>query len=206
MRHHSLFNTLSQYTRQKNLQRGRILHAHIIETASSSCIYLANSLVNFYAKCGHLLEARLVFEQIQDKDLVSWNCLLNGYSQQGLKGSSLVMELFQRMRAENAFPDARTFAGVFTAASNLLDASGGRQAHVLVVKTACFSDVFVGSSLLNMYCKVGLIYEARKVFDRMPERNSVSWATMISGYATQRLAGEALGIFESMRWEEEGCE
>lgn len=107
------------------------------------------------------------------------------------------------MRSENTLPNAHTFAGVFTAASNVADVSGGQQSHTLAIKTASFGDVFVGSSLLNMYCKKGHVSEARKLFDRMPERNSVSWATMISGYALQRMAREALALFEVMRREEE---
>ncbi|PQM33915.1 pentatricopeptide repeat-containing protein [Prunus yedoensis var. nudiflora] len=180
----SLFTTLIQYSRQKDLQKGKALHAQIIKTGPSSCVYIANSLVNLYAKCGDLPKAKLVFEAIPDKDVVSWNSLINGYSQQGQNGSSLVMELFQRMRAENAFPNAHTFAGVFTAASYASRTSLG--AGKLI-------------SLLNMYCKAGLVLDARKVFDRMLERNSVSWATMISGYAVQRLAGDALALFGLMR-------
>ncbi|KAJ7955610.1 putative Pentatricopeptide repeat-containing protein [Quillaja saponaria] len=114
------------------------------------------------------------------------------------------MELFRRMRAENTYPNAHTFAGVFSAASNLLDIHGGLQAHTLAIKNSSFYDVFVGSSLVNMYCKTGFVSEARKLFDRMPEKSSVSWATMISGYAMQRLAGEALELFELMRCEKEG--
>ena len=53
--------------------------------------------------------------------------------------------------------------------------------------------MFVGSSLLNVYCKMGVVLDARKVFDRMLKGNLVSWATMISGYVMQRLAGNALG-------------
>ncbi|KDP36856.1 hypothetical protein JCGZ_08147 [Jatropha curcas] len=200
----SLFNSILECTHQKSLQRGRALHGQIIKSASSSCIYLANSLVNFYAKCGNLPKAKLVFERIRDKDVISWNCLINSYSQQGPAGYSLVMELFKSMRAENTFPNAHTFAGVFTAASNLSSVFCGQQAQALAIRTVSFYDVFVGSSLLNMYCKAGLLLEARKVFDEMPERNSVTWATMISGYAIQRLAGEALGIFELMRREDEG--
>lgn len=196
----SLFTTLIQYSRQKDLQKGKALHAQIIKTGPNSCVHIANSLVNFYAKCGDLPKAKLVFEAIPDKDVVSWNSLINGYSQQGQNGSSHVMELFQRMRAENAFPNAHTFAGVFTAASYASpDVFGGRQAHALAIKADSFYDVFVGSSLLNMYCKASLVLDARKVFDRMLERNSVSWATMISGYAVQRLAGDALALFGLMR-------
>ncbi|EEF52807.1 pentatricopeptide repeat-containing protein At2g33680 [Ricinus communis] len=200
----SSFNSLVQFTHQKSLQKGRALHAQIIKLASSSsCIYLANSLINFYAKCCHLPKAKLVFDRIHNKDVISWNCLINGYSQQGPTGSSFVMELFQRMRADNILPNAHTFSGIFTAASNLSSIFFGQQAHAVAIKMACFYDVFVGSSLLNMYCKAGLLFEAREVFDRMPERNEVTWATMISGYAIQRLAGEAFEVFELMRREEE---
>lgn len=196
--HRPVYNALVHCTQQRNLQKGRTLHAQIIKTASSSCVYLANNLVNLYAKCDHLVEAKLVFDEIENRDVVTWNCLINGYSQQGPKFSSISLELFQRMRAENTFPNAHTFAGVFTAASNASDTWGGWQAHALAIKTANFSDVYVGSSLLNMYRNVGLLYEARKVFDRMSERNSVSWATMISGYAMQRLALESTELFKLM--------
>ncbi|XP_022769289.1 pentatricopeptide repeat-containing protein At2g33680 [Durio zibethinus] len=202
-RYRSFFLELVQCTKQKNLLRGRAVHGRIVQSGSSSCVYLSNSLVNLYAKCGDLSKAKRVFENIQDKDVVSWNCLINGYSQQGPTGSSFVMELFQRMRAENVLPNAHTFAGVFTAASNLLDVFSGLQAHTLAIKTDSFHDIFVGSSLLNMYCKSGVLSEARKVFDQMPERNSVSWATMISGYAMQRSAVESFELFDLMRQEDE---
>lgn len=148
------------------------------------------------------MKAKLVFESITNKDVVSWNCLINAYSQQGPVGCSFVMELFQRMRAENTLPNAHTFAGVFTAASSSLETLGGLQAHALAIKTSSFYDVFVGSSLLNMYCKIGCLLDARKVFDRIPERNSVSWSTMISGYAMERMASEAWELFLLLRREE----
>ncbi|XAR48800.1 hypothetical protein NMG60_11031747 [Bertholletia excelsa] len=197
----SFFNRLLQCTGQRNLEEGQALHAKIIQTGSSSCIYLANSLVNFYAKCHHLVEAKLVFEEIEHKDVVSWNCLINSYSHLGGRtGSSCVMDLFQRMMREgDAYPNSHTFAGVFSAVPSLPDPlSAGLLAHSVAVKIGNFSDVFVGSSLLNMYCKLGLISDARKVFDNMPDRNSVSWAAMISGYAVERLSAEVMKLFKLM--------
>ncbi|XP_038884767.1 pentatricopeptide repeat-containing protein At2g33680 [Benincasa hispida] len=200
--HRSFFNLFLRCTHQKDLQKGKAIHAQLLRTGSFSSVYLTNSLVNLYAKCGCLVKAKLVFESISNKDVVSWNCLINGHSQQGPVCSSFVMELFQRMRTENTLPNAHTFAGVFTAASTSLETFGGLQAHALAIKTSSFYDVFVGSSLLNMYCKIGCLLEARKVFDRIPERNSVSWATMISGYAMERMAFEAWELFLLMRREE----
>lgn len=72
------------------------------------------------------------------------------------------------------------------------------QAHCFVVKLVGSCDVFVSSSMLNVYCKLGFLDEGRKLFDEMPEKNSITWSTMISGYATQRLANEAFGIFRVM--------
>ncbi|PON81805.1 Tetratricopeptide-like helical domain containing protein [Trema orientale] len=196
---------LAELTQKKNSPKGKALHARIIRNGRASCLYIANGLVNLYAKCGDLRRARLVFENVGKRDVVSWNCLINGCSQVGPSspvGSSAVMELLRRMMGESILPNAHTFAGVFAAASGVLDVSGGRQAQAVAVKTGCFGDVFVGSSLLNLYCKARLVFDARKVFDGMLERNLVSWATMISGYATQRMAKEALELFGLVRVEE----
>ncbi|WMV15036.1 hypothetical protein MTR67_008421 [Solanum verrucosum] len=200
----SLFTKILHYTRSKNLPKGQSLHAHLLKTgSSSSCIYLSNSIVNLYAKCHRLSDAHLAFQEIQSKDVVSWNCLINGYSQLGRRDSSLsVLNLFKLMRQENALPNPHTFAGIFTSVSTLGDSFTGKQAHCLAFKLGYLSDVFVGSSLLNVYCKAGhYLGDARKVFDEMPERNSVSWTTMISGYALQRMVKEAVGVFSVMLWE-----
>ncbi|CAN0847785.1 Pentatricopeptide repeat-containing protein At2g33680 [Linum grandiflorum] len=203
-RHCSFFTWLLDCTRQRSLSKGKSVHAQIVKNSNApySCVYTANSLVNFYAKCGHLAKAKLVFDHIPHKDVVSWNSLINIYSQMGSSGSFLVMRLFQRMRAENNLPNAHTFAGVFTSASSTCWIFIGKQAQALAIKTADFHDVFAGSSLVNMYCKAGLVQEARKVFDGMPQRNAVSWSTMVSGYASHRLVEDTLEFFKVMRYEE----
>ncbi|KAI3520041.1 hypothetical protein L1887_09262 [Cichorium endivia] len=202
----SIYTQFLEYTQQKNIPSGRTLHAHIIKTGSTHCSYIANSLVNFYAKCHLLVEAHLAFESIENKDVVSWNSLINGYSQLGGRQNSiLVMKLFKKMMSQEnvVLPDARTFAGAFTAASALMDSFGGKQAHTVAFKLGKCEDIFVGSSLLNMYCKAGFVHDARKVFDEMPERNSISWATMISGYSMHRICDHALELFKELVSQEE---
>ncbi|XP_071686647.1 pentatricopeptide repeat-containing protein At2g33680 [Rutidosis leptorrhynchoides] len=202
----SIFTQFLEYTQQKNIVNGKKLHAHIIKTGSTHCSYILNSLVNFYAKCHLLPEAHLAFKAIDNKDIVSWNSLINGYSQLGGRHNSVhVMQLFKNLLSEDhsvVIPDARTFAGAFTAASALMDSVGGKQVHTVAFKLGECEDVFVGSSLLNMYCKAGLVDDARKVFDEMPERNSISWATIISGYAMQRICVDALELFKRVVAEE----
>lgn len=202
--HRVLFKEVVRLTQEQNLQKGKALHAKIIKSNSFSNVYLANSIVNLYAKCGQLTKAKRAFEEIPVKDDVSWSSIINAHAQQGgTKSSLLVMDLFRQMRAEKFLPSAHSLAGIFTAVSNLGDGRVGKQVHSLAIKTDHCGDVVVGSSILNMYCKSGIIHDARQMLDKMPERNSVSWATMISGYATRGMAGEAVGVFKLILQDEE---
>ncbi|GJZ51983.1 pentatricopeptide repeat-containing protein [Tanacetum coccineum] len=81
---------------------------------------------------------------------------------------------------DQMLPDARTFAGVFSSVSVLMDVMFGRQVHCVGVKVGRCQDVFIGSSLLNVYYKCGEMWDALKVFDEMPKRNSFTWAMLIS--------------------------
>uniref|UniRef100_A0A7N0RA32 Pentatricopeptide repeat-containing protein n=1 Tax=Kalanchoe fedtschenkoi TaxID=63787 RepID=A0A7N0RA32_KALFE len=198
--HRAFFGSLLQFTRDKNLKHGKAVHAQILKTTDSACIYLSNTLLNLYAKCGCMHQAHTLFRRTPNKDVVSWNSLINGYAKHGPKFSSSVLHLFRSMILDDsAFPNAHTLSGVLTAASSSADRCAGIQLHGYVVKTSCFDDLFVGSSLVNLYCKVGTLTDARKVFDEMPERNSVTWSTLISGYAGGWNVEESVRLFESLR-------
>ncbi|KAG9138820.1 hypothetical protein Leryth_007472 [Lithospermum erythrorhizon] len=198
--HRIFFKKLLNFTHHKNLPMGQNLHAHLIKNGSAfSSTYLSNTISNFYVKCLLLHEAHLAFQDIQHKDVVSWNCLINGYAQTGLKEPSLsTIEVFKEMLYQEFLPNSHTFTGVFAAAAALQRPFVGKELHCVVVKLSECRDVYVDSALLNMYCKVGLVGDARKVFDDMIERNSVTWATMISGYALERRAVEAVEVFKMM--------
>ncbi|KAL6502632.1 hypothetical protein OROHE_024285 [Orobanche hederae] len=198
---HHLFTKLRHFTDRKSLNNGKTIHGHLLKTgAFPACAFLSNALLNFYAKCRLFFEAGLIFDEVPCKEnAVSWNVLINNYSQTGLvRYSFSALQLFKQMLWHRSLPNSHTFAGVFSSAAVLEDAGMAHQAHCFVVKLVGSGDVFVSSSMLNVYCKLGFLDESRKVFDEMPERNSVTWSTMISGYASQRLANEALMIFREM--------
>ncbi|XP_021765200.1 pentatricopeptide repeat-containing protein At2g33680-like [Chenopodium quinoa] len=202
--HRALFKEVVKLTQEQNLQKGKLIHAKIIKSNYFSNVYLANSIVNLYAKCGQLTHSKLAFEEIPIKDDVSWSSIINAHAQfGGNKSSFYVFDLFRRMRVENCLPNGYSFAGIFSAVSNVGDVWAGKQVHSLVIKTNYGGDVVVGSAILNMYCKSGFMDDARQMFDEMPERNSVSWATMISGYSASGMAEEAVGVFKLIVKDEE---
>ncbi|KAG2327853.1 hypothetical protein Bca52824_010581 [Brassica carinata] len=192
----TFLHQLTRHSQQRNLMAGRAVHAQIIRTGASSCTNHANGLVNLYAKCGHLPKAHSIFSAIISKDVVSWNSLITGYSQHGgLSSSRAVMQLFREMRAQDVLPNAYTLAGIFKAESSLGSCTVGRQAHALVVKMSSFGDIYVDTSMLGMYCKAGLVEDGLKVFAFMPERNTYTWSTMVSGFATRGRVEEAIKVF-----------
>ncbi|XP_018433247.2 pentatricopeptide repeat-containing protein At2g33680 [Raphanus sativus] len=192
----TLLHQLTRLSQQRNLMAGRAVHAQIIRTGASTCTSHANVLVNLYAKCGHLPKAHSIFSAIINKDVVSWNSLITGYSQHGGHSSSrTVMQLFREMRAQDVLPNAYTLAGIFKAESSVGSCTVGRQAHALVVKMSSFGDIYVDTSMLGMYCKAGLVEDGLKVFAFMPERNTYTWSTMVSGFATRGRVEEAIKVF-----------
>ncbi|CDY27954.1 BnaCnng05390D [Brassica napus] len=192
----TFLHQLTRHSQQRNLKAGRAVHAQIIRTGASSCTKHANGLVNLYAKCGHLPKAHSIFSSIVSKDVVSWNSLITGYSQHGgLSSSRTVMQLFREMRSQDVLPNAYTLAGIFKAESSLGSCTVGRQAHALVVKMSSFGDIYVDTSMLGMYCKAGFVEDGLKVFAFMPERNTYTWSTMVSGFATRGRVEEAIKVF-----------
>ncbi|CAL9235419.1 unnamed protein product [Arabidopsis halleri] len=200
----TLLKALTHHSQHRNLVAGRAVHAQIIRTGTSTCTQHANVLVNFYAKCGQLAKAHSIFNAIICKDVVSWNSLITGYSQNGgISSSHTVMQLFREMRAQDILPNAYTLAGIFKAESSLQSCTVGRQAHALVVKMSSFGDIYVDTSLVGMYCKAGLVEDGLKVFAFMPERNTYTWSTMVSGYATRGRVEEAIKVFNLFLREKE---
>lgn len=59
-------------------------------------------------------------------------------------------------------------------------------------------DVFVGTSIIDMYCKCGRVDMARKAFDRMKVKNYKSWTAMISGYGMHGYGKDAVEVFNKM--------
>nr|KYP76440.1 hypothetical protein KK1_020683 [Cajanus cajan] len=160
-----------------------------------------NALVDMYAKCGVVSDARYVFETTFDKDVVSWNSIISGSAQSGEPYEAL--ELFKRMRLEFFSLDAVTLVGVLSACASIGALELGCCVHALLLKYGMvLSSVYVGTALLNFYAKCGEAKSARMVFDSMGEKNAVTWSAMIGGYGMQGDGGGSLALFRDMLKEE----
>lgn len=178
------------------LELSKQIHGLIFKFGFYLEIFGGSSLVDVYSKCSCVESARLVFEEMSEKDIVVWNAMFFGYTQQ--LGNEEALKLYSNLQFSGQKPNGFTFVAVITAASNLASLSHGQQFHTHIIKTGLEFDPFITNALIDMYSKCGSIGEARKTFKSKFWRDVVCWNCMISTYAQHGEAKEALTIFEEM--------
>ncbi|KAH8962376.1 hypothetical protein BDL97_05G099200 [Sphagnum fallax] len=178
------------------LEKGRHVHEQIIQEGCESDVFVRNSLIDMYAKCGAIDDAWKVFNRMTTRTVISWNAMILGHVKCGQGQKAL--ELSQQMQSEGVQPDPVTFVGMLNACASVAALEEGRRVHEQIIRSDFESDVFVGCSLVDMYAKCGGIKDAERVFNRMATRDVVSWNAMLVGYAMHGHAKEALEHFESM--------
>lgn len=185
-----------------DIDKGRQVHKCISELAMQDNIHVGTALIDMYAKCGDLLEARSVF----DTNFVHcgfngpWNAMISGYSLG--KCSHQALKLYVKMCENTVKPDLYTYCSVFDAIANLKCLWLAKEVHAMVLKTGDdLMNVSVENALLDAYSKCGSLGEVNKVFNTMRCRDVVSWTTLVTCYSQGSKWEEALIIFSQMRKE-----
>jgi pentatricopeptide repeat protein len=150
-----------------------------------------------YAKCGSTEDAWKVFNETPMRNMVCWSAMIVGYVRCGQGQKAL--ELSQQMHQDGVEPDSMTFVGILNACGSVAALDKGRCVHKQIVQNGCKLDVYVVSSLIDMYAKCGSIEDAQRVFNRMSTHDVISWSAMISGYVTCGKGQEALELYQEMQ-------
>lgn len=175
------------------------LHSLVVKTGFDYDVFVKTSLVCLYAKCGHLLDARKVFDDIPDKNVVSWTAIICGYIKSGQFEEAI--DLFRGLLEMGLRPDSFTLVRVLSACAQLGDLNSGEWIDRYITDNGMQRNVFVATSLVDMYTKCGSMEKARCVFDGIHEKDIVCWSAMIQGYASNGLPKEALDMFFQMQRE-----
>ncbi|CAM8998959.1 unnamed protein product [Rhodiola kirilowii] len=180
----------------KDLNGGMAIHGQVVVSCMEPDSHLWISLLNVYAKCGSLNCALQLFDEMPERDVVSWTTLISGFVAQGC-GSEAV-ELFCEMRKEGVMPNKFTLPTLLKACSLCLELEMGKQVHGEVIKMGGDTDLFVGSALVDLYAKCGELEFAERLFFSMPHKNAVSWNSMLNGYAQAGCGTHVFGLFSQM--------
>ena len=166
---------------------------------NDNVVVLGTSLVDMYVKWGDVAEAKRVLEGLQLRNVVTWTSIIVGYTQQGQCYEAL--DSFTRMQAESLAPNMVTVVSILKACGNIGEIHKGKQMHVngglLMNKENEIG--MLGSALIAMYAKCGVLSEAQQVLDEVCTDDVVSWNALISGYAHRDRAQESILSFERMR-------
>jgi len=194
---HTITSTLSACAHLAALQRGKEIHGYIFRSTYDEHSSVGSALVAMYTGCGNIDDAQQVFGKITKNNVVLWNAIIAGYSQNGY--SSHALKLFRHMQLVQVKPNSVTMTCLLPACAGLALLQQGKEIHNYIVRSSVGNSVSVWNALIDMYAKCGCINNARRVFDKMPERDIVSWTAMITGYGVHGHGKDALALFSQMQ-------
>ncbi|XP_010256611.1 PREDICTED: pentatricopeptide repeat-containing protein At2g02750 [Nelumbo nucifera] len=178
----------------KATSEGREIHARVFKTGFHTDVYAATALISMYIKF-HLLEDALkLFNKIAQRNIALFNATISGFSQHG--NSKEALWAFQQVCARGFQPNSVTIASVLPACERL---DHGLQVHGFAVKLGVERDVYVATAIVTMYWNCQELISATRVFKLIPDKNVVSYNSLISGLLQNGLTRMALNVFKEMR-------
>lgn len=181
------------------VKNGRVDYARkVFDLMLEKNVVCSTSMITGYMNQGFVEDAEDVFRKTKEKDVVVFNAMIEGYSKSVETAKNAVRILIDMERSDFR-PTISTFASIIGACSVSSAFEIGQQVQAKLMKTEFFTDIKMGSALLDMYSKCGRTEDARRIFDHMTEKNVFSWTSMIDGYGKNGYPYEALELFGRMQ-------
>ncbi|MCL7038860.1 hypothetical protein MKW94_000476 [Papaver nudicaule] len=171
------------------LDQGVETHGRILRTGFVMYTPVSNALIDMYGKCNSLDQSRRVFDEMLERDVVSYNALVGAHARLG-EEMDQAQRVFDRMPVRNVI----SFNGMIVGYVNSGDLDSARRVFDRMPE----KNVVSWTTMLVGYAKNGFVDSARFLFDTMPERNLFAWTAMINGYAQNGRPSEALELFRRM--------
>ncbi|KAK6941474.1 E motif [Dillenia turbinata] len=220
---------LLECVRFNDVNQAKRLQTHMeIHLYQPNSTFIHNRLLHVYAKSGESSLAQKLFDKMPQRDIFSYNALLSAYSKSGFVEDMTVLfhrmpcrdpvsyntvisglvgggclreafDVFVGMQREGFEGTDYTYVSLLNACTKLLDLERGKQIHGRLVVCDYRGSAFIWNALSDLYAKCGAIDHARWLFDRMDNRNIVSWNSIISGYLRNGQPERCLELFHEMR-------
>ncbi|KAK4708293.1 hypothetical protein R3W88_029218 [Solanum pinnatisectum] len=222
----TVVSTLSACTALKSLELGREIHGYVVEELEFSLI-IGNALVDMYCKCGCLMVAREIFDDMPMKNVICWTSMVSGYVNSGQLDEARklfemspvrdlvlwttmingyvqfnrvddAMDLFRSMQMQGIKPDKYTLVVLLTGCAQLGALQQGEWIHDYMKENRITVTAVVGTALIEMYAKCGCIEKSMEIFDELEEKDTASWTSIICALAMSGNTRKALELFSEM--------
>lgn len=182
----------------RSARDAKFVFRHMIDNEVEFDQYARNRILLMHLRCGLIPDARRLFDEMPERNTVSWNTMISGLLDSGAFEEAF--DLFLIMWSEcSDVHGSRTLMNGIRAASGLSSALVGNQLHSVSLKLGHCDNVFVSCALIDMYSKCDCLEEAQWVFDEMPDKSVVAWNSIIAGYALHGYSEEALDLYYEMQ-------
>ena len=158
---------------------------------------METTLIDMYGKLQELRLAEQVFDQMNVKNMISWNAIIAAYVQNGQSRQAL--KLFSNLVYKHCKPDASTISSILPAYSDIASLTEGKQIHGYIIQNEFSANNYISNSIIYMYARCGDLLSAQQIFDRMYNKDVISWNTIIMAYGIHGFGKESLELFCRMR-------
>ncbi|CAL4962380.1 unnamed protein product [Urochloa decumbens] len=175
---------------------GDAVHAMVRKIGSVADLFVMSGLVKLYGTFRSVEDARKVFGEMQERDVVSWTSMISAFAQHGMWDDAL--RFLAEMQADRVSPNKVTIISLLSACGHGQAVDRGRWVYGQLSEYGIEADVDIGNALISMYAKCGCMSDALEAFKAMPARNTKSWNMLIDGFVQNQKYKEALTMFEEM--------
>lgn len=198
------FHTVSQFlhhcSQTKNVRAVQEFHAQVIRTGLFFVSpNLQTNLVLTYTSCvneNNLKTLTHFLKSLNSRNPLPFNSIISHFSQHG--SDCYALHTFSFMHYNSVYVDSYALCSSLKSVSCLKNCVLGRLLHAYVEKSGWLASVFVGSALVDFYAKLLCMSDASKVFDEIPEKNTVCVNALLSGYAEAKMWGEGIELVRRM--------
>ncbi|KAI5592773.1 hypothetical protein BDE02_04G175800 [Populus trichocarpa] len=191
-----MVSVLKACASSRDVCTGRLVHGLVIHRGFDCDLFVENSLIDMYSKCKDAGSAFKVFNEISQRNNVSWNSMLSGFVLN--ENYSEAQSLISSMRKERVETDEVTLVNILQICKYFVHPFHCKSIHCVMIRRGSEANELVLSALIDAYAKCYLIEIAWEVFARMRRRDVVSWSTMISGFAHCGKPDEAIAVYQEM--------
>ncbi|CAL9149658.1 pentatricopeptide repeat-containing protein At1g08070, chloroplastic-like [Musa acuminata AAA Group] len=176
------------------------IQAAILKTPSLQSPPVLAKILSFCALSSspHIAHARSLLAHIDNPSLLMYNTVFHSLSRSNRSSVSISIMFYEDMLEKDLRPDSFTFPYLLKLFANSQALQAGEALHAHAIKMGLDANVFVRNNLMSLYAVCGEVRSIQKLFDGFPEKDLVSWTTLISGYTKAGLAKKAVKVFEEM--------
>ncbi|KAG9152200.1 hypothetical protein Leryth_016393 [Lithospermum erythrorhizon] len=191
---HASFTTiLSVCDGVERVRVSEMIHGLAVLSGYDGEVSVGNALVTAYFRCRSVDSGRRKFDEMIERNVISWTAVISGLEENEWYEDSLKM--FVEMCSGYVVPNHLTFLAALLSCSGFQALKEGRQIHGMVWKSGMQSDVCIESALMDMYSKCGSADEAWQIFECAEFIDEISMTVILASFAQNGLGEEAIRIF-----------